>query len=917
MKGGRSTHSDAKWMEFLHELALSVGRSLDVSENCDRFLGMLIRRKRIDRAAVYVKASFLPARAENESGVLVYAFPDRTAAPDVLPLDHAQFTVLGDWDACTVHSSDPGFAELSEGQVTTGAFILFALGSAGTLHLYTARQESLFGEEELSHLAKVMAQFAVSLEGCLSHERLVHEITERKRMEEALRISESNVRALINASSDAAFLFDKAGVILEANETAATRFGRSPVNLRGNRISDLFPGQLAEVRKEKVTEATRTERPVSWEDERNGRWYENTVYPILNDPGEVVRFAAYSRDITERRESQRALQESRARAEKLAEEQSIIAEIGRIVSSDLDMDQVYERLAAEVRKIIPFDRIGITIIDRERDTVTMAHASGLRIPGREPGDAFPVHGSAAQLAERHYEGVIIDLTAESPSRPLMAALKEAREIGLKSLIPVPLHSKDVMIGTLNLFSTQARAYSADDVRLARNVGNQIAGAVANARLYNDVKRTQGALEEQLRFQQALIDAIPVPVFHQDKDGRYLGCNGAFDAFIGKGREAVIGKSAYDLVPPLLAEIYHRQDEALFAEPGTQFYESMMTDASGVFRHVVFHKATLLKPGGDVGGLIGVILDITDRKRAAEVLERAKEAAEAANKAKSQFLANMSHEVRTPMNAIIGMTELALETGLTAEQRECLETVHQAAQGLLSLLNQVLDLSKIEAGKLDLGRTDFDPRVALTEALEPYLFEAERKGIALLAEIGDAVPEGIAGDPLRLKQVLVNLVVNALKFTDEGRVLVRVEKARMPEARAVNGQVELLFSVSDTGIGIPCEKQQEIFESFTQVDGSLTRANGGTGLGLAIGRLIVEKMGGHIWVTSEPGKGSTFSFTARFASPVEGSEALDDAKPAYRHGRSGRSLRQARPAGGRGRPATTESAAEGTFAFMLE
>ena len=121
--------------------------------------------------------------------MLVYAFPDRTAAPDVLPLDHAQFTVLGDWDACTVHSSDPGFAELSEGQVTTGAFILFALGSAGTLHLYTARQESLFGEEELSHLAKVMAQFAVSLEGCLSHERLVHEITERKRMEEALRVS--------------------------------------------------------------------------------------------------------------------------------------------------------------------------------------------------------------------------------------------------------------------------------------------------------------------------------------------------------------------------------------------------------------------------------------------------------------------------------------------------------------------------------------------------------------------------------------------------------------------------------------------------------------------------------------------------------------------------------------------------------
>jgi nitrogen fixation negative regulator NifL len=373
----------------------------------------------------------------------------------------------------------------------------------------------------------------------------------------------------------------------------------------------------------------------------------------------------------------------------------------------------------------------------------------------------------------------------------------------------------------------------------------------------DRKRIEAQLSEQLHLVEELIEAIPLPVYLKDTAGRYVRLNRAFEQFFHIDRNAIIGHTLIDLLPPEDTRLHLEKDADLFASKGVQSYEASVHSRDGIIHDTVYRKAALTRRDGTVSGLLGVIVDITERKRAEVEILRAKEAAEAASRAKSDFLANMSHEIRTPMNGVIGMTDLALETALTAEQREYLTIAKSSAESLLTIINDILDFSKIEAGKLLVEDISFDLYHLITEVLKPFALRAHEKGIELLSEVLHDVPRYVLGDPSRIRQVLVNLIGNAIKFTDTGEIVLRTELLELQ-----NGNAIIHFAIRDTGIGIASDKQELIFDAFSQEDTSTTRKYGGTGLGLSICRHLVELMGGQMWLQSELGTGSTFHFSVQ-------------------------------------------------------
>jgi two-component system, sensor histidine kinase and response regulator len=391
--------------------------------------------------------------------------------------------------------------------------------------------------------------------------------------------------------------------------------------------------------------------------------------------------------------------------------------------------------------------------------------------------------------------------------------------------------------------------------------------------------SEQALRESENRLRTLVHTIPDLVSLKDKDGVYLSCNHAFERFFGARETDIIGRTDYDFVDRELADSFRNHDRKAIAAGKPYLHEEWVTFADDGHRVLLDTiKTPMVDVDGTLIGVLGIGHDITERKQVEEELRRhrdhleemvrertaelkiAKDLAEAATQAKSEFLARMSHEIRTPMNAITGLTNLTLDTELTPLQRDYLSKVRDASRHLLRIINDILDFSKIEAGKLELEHADFMLHHVIEKMANMFRIKAAEKRIELFYIIDSQVPLALKGDHFRIGQVLINLISNAVKFTDQGEIIIKVEpNEQSAEPLPGPDQVNLRFCVQDSGIGIPKDRQRALFEPFAQLDGSMTRKHEGSGLGLSICQRLVNLMDGRIWFESEPGRGSSFFF----------------------------------------------------------
>ncbi|HZB26763.1 MAG TPA: ATP-binding protein, partial [Vicinamibacterales bacterium] len=455
----------------------------------------------------------------------------------------------------------------------------------------------------------------------------------------------------------------------------------------------------------------------------------------------------------------------------------------------------------------------------------------------------------------------------------------ARE-GLHAAFGFPVVMQGDVISVMEFFSLEIRPPDDGLLAMLSSVGSQIG-------LFYGRRRAQDDLD---RFFALSLDLLCVVGF----DGYFKRVNPAWQQVLGYTAEELLSRPYLEFIHPDDREPSHQEALKLSTGAAMLHFENRFLHKDGTCRWFLW-SAT---PFPELQILYAAAHDITERKAAEQTLsdyardleashraleeqtarlaqlvkelETARRRAEEAAETKSAFLANMSHEIRTPLNAILGMTALALQTRLNSDQRDYLQTVASSATSLLGIINDILDFSKIEARRLDLERAEFDAREAIGNAAKLLAIRASEKGIELACHIDGAVPAALLGDESRLRQVLLNILGNAIKFTDTGEVVLRVTVEHLAPRH-----VTLHFTVADTGIGIPPDKQQQIFDAFTQADSSTTRRYGGTGLGLAIATRLVQLMNGRLWVESQVDKGSTFHFTADFDLPRE---AADTARP---------------------------------------
>ncbi len=577
-----------------------------------------------------------------------------------------------------------------------------------------------------------------------------------------------------------------------------------------------------------------------------------------------------------------------AEAERRGDEMAALTEIGREISATLDQTTVLERITARALEVLRARDVALRLVQQD-GTLRTVMSRGKYADVLMNDVVYPGEGITHSVFQTGQAEVVND-PVRDPRAATIEGTEQDEEEENEAIAFAPLWSGEQVIGVLTFWRDRPTQgpFTQHDLDFAVGLARQAAIAITNSRLFEQAQAAKVAADASSRQLADIIEFLPDPTMVIDRESRVIAWNHAMEHMTGVHAADILGKGdyAYSLPfygekRPILIDLVRIPQEELekkyttiHRDGATLYGEAFTPSLPGGGRQLFATASVLRDAKGEIVGAIESLRDITDRKQAEEELKQAKAAADSANAAKSAFLATMSHEIRTPMNAIIGMSGLLMDTPLNHEQRDFAETIRNSGDALLTIINDILDFSKIEAGKMELESQPFDLRACVESALDLVAARAAEKDLDLACVMEDDLPAAIVGDLTRLRQVLINLLTNAVKFTERGEVVVTVSHAPVttetpsPGTLAAPATPQLLFAVRDTGIGIPSDRRDRLFQSFSQVDPTTARRYGGTGLGLAISKRLCEMMGGRIWVDSAPGVGSTFSFTVA-ARPAPG------------------------------------------------
>jgi len=661
-------------------------------------------------------------------------------------------------------------------------------------------------------------------ETLLGYVGTLEDITERKASQEALAQERNLLRTLIDHLPDYIFVKDREGRFTLSNLAHAKAAQSSPEALIGKTAFDLFPADEAaqfSADDERIMESRQAlvnaER-ATIDETGNKRLVLTTKVPLIDSDNRVSGLVGISHDITARKAAQEALDNERNLLRTLIDHLP-----GLIYVKDTQSRFVIVNPGV-------LQDAGVTTQDE--------------LIGKTDFDLFP----EAIAREFH----------------------NAEQAIMRSGQPVFNYEDQVALP-----GGGARWQSITKVPL-RDAQNKVIGLVGFNQDITERKAAEETLANERNLLRTLIDAIPDFVYVKDTQSRYILTNVAHARSMGGVPDDFVGKGDFDMFPPDLTEQYYADEQEIFrtGQPLLNREEVSVKDMDNLTLMIAATTKVPLRDGNnEIIGLVGVTRDITEAKQVEAQMEEARDQALEASRLKSEFLATMSHEIRTPMNGIIGMTELLLETSLDEEQQDYAQIVLGEANALLTIINDILDFSKIEAGKMLVESVECTLSDIIIHVMDIFLPKVVEKGLLLKTDLSPDVPAVVRGDPIRLRQILMNLVGNAVKFTRKGEIQIAATLESQEDHH-----LTVRFAISDTGIGLSEVARKRLFQPFTQADGSTTRQYGGTGLGLAISKQLVELMGGEIGVESAEGVGSTFWFTVRFEETEQTILEADSAHP---------------------------------------